>query len=41
MTQMLGTFAEFDKALIRESTRAGLKADVTRGLKPDKPEDVG
>jgi DNA invertase Pin-like site-specific DNA recombinase len=28
MTQMLGAFAEFERALIRERTRAGLKAAI-------------
>lgn len=33
MTQMLGALAEFERALIRERTRAGLKAAVARGAK--------
>ena len=37
MTQMLGAFAEFERALIRERTRAGLKAAVARGAKPGNP----
>src|SRR3546814_5238792 len=31
MTQMLGAFAEFERALIRERTRAGIKAAVEIG----------
>lgn len=38
MTQMLGAFAEFERALIRERTRAGLKAAVARGAKPGNPK---
>ncbi|WP_150289892.1 recombinase family protein [Sphingobium estronivorans] len=37
MTQMLGAFAEFERALIRERTRAGLKAAVARGAQPGNP----
>ena len=37
MTQMLGAFAEFERALIRERTRAGLEAAVARGAKPGNP----
>lgn len=37
MTQMLGAFAEFERALIRERTRAGLQAAVARGAKPGNP----
>ncbi|MBV1692568.1 recombinase family protein [Novosphingobium sp. G106] len=37
MTQMLGAFAEFERALIRERTRAGLKAAVARGARPGNP----
>ena len=37
MTQMLGAFAEFERALVRERTRAGLKAAVARGAKPGNP----
>jgi len=33
MTQMLDAFAEFKRSLIRERTRAGLKAAVARGAK--------
>lgn len=38
MTQMLGAFAEFERALIRERTRAGLKAAIARGAKPGNPK---
>lgn len=38
MTQMLGAFAEFERALIRERTRAGLEAAVARGAKPGNPK---
>nr|MBF0683706.1 recombinase family protein [Pseudomonas sp.] len=38
MTQMLGAFAEFERALIRERTRAGLKAAMERGAKPGNPK---
>lgn len=38
MTQMLGAFAEFERALIRERTKAGLKAAVARGAKPGNPK---
>lgn len=38
MTQMLGAFAEFERALIRERTRAGIKAAVARGAKPGNPK---
>lgn len=37
MTQMLGAFAEFERALIRERTRAGLQAAIARGAKPGNP----
>jgi DNA invertase Pin-like site-specific DNA recombinase len=37
MTQMLGAFAEFERALIRERTKAGLRAAVARGAKPGNP----
>ena len=43
MMQMVGTFAEFERAMIRERTRAGLKiaADKGRkeGRKPSLNED--
>lgn len=38
MIQMLGAFAEFERALIRERTRAGLKAAVARGARPGNPK---
>jgi len=38
MTQMLGAFAEFERALIRERTKAGLRAAVARGAKPGNPK---
>jgi DNA invertase Pin-like site-specific DNA recombinase len=34
MPQMLGTFAEFEQALIRQRTKASVKAAVTRGANP-------
>lgn len=37
MTQMLGAFAEFERALIRERTRVGIKAAVMRGARPGNP----
>src|SRR6185436_7366344 len=33
LMQMLGSFAEFERAMIRERTRAGLKAAAARGRK--------
>src|SRR5215212_1067809 len=33
LMQMLGSFAEFERAMVRERTRAGLKAAATRGRK--------
>lgn len=38
MTQMLGAFAEFERSLIRERTKAGIKAAVARGAKPGNPK---
>jgi DNA invertase Pin-like site-specific DNA recombinase len=38
MTQLLGAFAEFERSLIRERTRSGLKAAVARGAKPGNPK---
>lgn len=38
MTQMLGAFAEVERALIRERTRAGIKAAVARGARPGNPK---
>ncbi len=37
MMQMLGAFAEFELAMIRERTRAGLRAAMARGSKPGRP----
>ena len=33
MMQMLGSFAEFERAMVRERTRAGLRAARERGRK--------
>jgi DNA invertase Pin-like site-specific DNA recombinase len=33
MMQMVGTFAEFERAMIRERTRAGLKVAAAQGRK--------
>jgi hypothetical protein len=38
MTQMLGAFAEFERALIRERTKVGVKAAIARGAKPGNPK---
>jgi DNA invertase Pin-like site-specific DNA recombinase len=38
MMQMLGAFAEFERALIRERTKAGIAAAVARGAKPGNPK---
>ncbi len=38
MTQMLGAFAEFERSLIRERTKAGIKAAVARGAKSGNPK---
>lgn len=38
MMQMLGAFAEFERALIRERTKAGVAAAVARGKKPGNPK---
>ena len=38
MTQMLGAFAEFERALIRERTKAGIQAAVARGKQPGNPK---
>ena len=35
--QILGTIAEFERSLIRERTRSGLKAAIARGAKPGNP----
>lgn len=37
MMQMLGAFAEFERTLIRERTRAGIAAAVARGARPGNP----
>ncbi|WP_307507874.1 recombinase family protein [Variovorax sp. W1I1] len=37
LLQMLGAFAEFELAMIRERTKAGLAAAVARGAKPGRP----
>lgn len=37
MMQMLGAFAEFELAMIRERTKAGLRAAMERGSKPGRP----
>jgi len=37
MMQMLGAFAEFELAMIRERTRAGLAAAMARGARPGRP----
>lgn len=38
MTQMLGAFAEFERALIRERTRAGVRAAAAAGRLPGNPK---
>lgn len=38
VTQMLGAVAEFERALNRERTRAGIKAAVARGKRPGNPK---
>lgn len=35
--QILGTIAEFERALIRERTRSGLRAAIARGARPGNP----
>jgi len=35
--QILGTIAEFERSLIRERTRSGLRAAIARGAKPGNP----
>ena len=37
MLQMLGAFAEFERSMIRERTRAGLQAAMARGARPGRP----
>src|SRR4051812_34483629 len=46
LMQMLGSFAEFERAMVRERTRAGLKAAAARGRKGGRqpkltPEQTG
>jgi DNA invertase Pin-like site-specific DNA recombinase len=38
MTQCLGAFAEFERALIRERTNVGVRAAMARGAKPGNPK---
>lgn len=38
MTQLLGAVAEFERSLIRERTRAGVRAAVARGKRPGNPK---
>src|SRR3954463_6862438 len=40
LMQMLGSFAEFERAMIRERTRAGLKAAAVRGRKGDASRNL-
>jgi DNA invertase Pin-like site-specific DNA recombinase len=35
--QMLGSFAEFERSMVREGTRAGLAAARDRGVKVGRP----
>jgi DNA invertase Pin-like site-specific DNA recombinase len=37
MMQMLGSFAEFERSMVRERTRAGLTAARDRGVKVGRP----
>jgi DNA invertase Pin-like site-specific DNA recombinase len=37
MLHILGAFAEFERALIRERTVAGMRAAVARGARPGRP----
>jgi DNA invertase Pin-like site-specific DNA recombinase len=37
LLHMLGAFAEFELAMIRERTRAGLAAAIARGARPGRP----
>jgi hypothetical protein len=37
MVQMLGSFAEFERSMVRERTRAGLVAARDRGVKVGRP----
>lgn len=40
MMQIIGAFAEFEKALIAERTRAGMKAAADRGVKFGRPYGI-
>jgi len=40
MTQLLGAFAEFERSLIRERTKAGVQAAVARGARPGNPKMI-
>jgi DNA invertase Pin-like site-specific DNA recombinase len=37
MMQMLGSFAEFERSMVRERTRAGLASARDRGVKVGRP----
>ena len=37
---MLGAFAEFERELIRERTKVGLRAAMERGSKPGRPHGM-
>ena len=38
--QLLGAFAEFERELIRERTKVGLRAAMERGSKPGRPHGM-
>ncbi|MFM0285439.1 recombinase family protein [Paraburkholderia megapolitana] len=40
MLQMLGAFAEFEREIIRERTRAGIHAAIRRGAKVGRPKSL-
>jgi len=40
LMQMLGSFAEFERSLVRERTRAGLAAARDRGVKLGRPSKL-
>jgi DNA invertase Pin-like site-specific DNA recombinase len=40
MMQMLGSFAEFERSMVRERTRAGLAAARDRGVKVGRPDKL-
>ena len=40
MMQMLGSFAEFERSMVRERTRAGLAAARDRGVKVGRPANL-